>query len=125
MSQEIASLLSENDIALLLDLANLACHKGFPSEARVIVDGVLAVRPNFAPALITLAYSHVVVDDFETCLDILNPLLTANPNDAEARIIQGLAFLLSHRPGMAKEAFDCIPEDSPQKQLAAELISAL
>ena len=123
MTQE--TLLGANDIALLLDIANLACHKGMPGEARTIVDGVLAVRPGFAPAVITLVYSHVVVDDFDTALELLAPLLEQRPNDADARIIQGLALSLAGRGQEAAEAFAHIPADCPQHQLAEELAQAL
>lgn len=125
MTQNAHAFLGDNDIALLLEIANLACHKGLPTAARTIADGVLAVRPDFAPATITLAYSHVVVDDFDTALDMLAPLLEKNPADAEARVIQGMAFLLSDRRSEAEEAFAHIPEQSPQKQLAADLLQSL
>ena len=118
-------LLDNNEVALLLDLANLACHKGMPEEARVIVDGVLAVRPNFVPALITLAYSHLVVDDFDRALEILEPVLAAKPDDADARIVQLLTLLLAGKRSEADEAFDYIPEGCPQQQLANELRQAL
>ncbi len=125
MSQNTSALLDDGDIALLLDIANLACHKGMPAEARTIVDGVLAVRPGFVPARITLAFSHLVVDDFDKALDILNPLLEQRPDDADARIMEGLTHLLAGRSRDADEAFAHIPEHCPQKQLAAELARAL
>ena len=125
MTQTMNPFLGENDIALLLDIANLACHKGMPIEARTIVDGVLAVRPGFPPAVITLAHSHLVVDDFDMALDILTPLLEQNPDDADARLLQGLALLLSGRRNEAEDAFAHIPADCPQRLLAAELARAL
>ncbi|MBO4300972.1 MAG: tetratricopeptide repeat protein [Desulfovibrio sp.] len=125
MAQTIATLLEDKDIALLLDIANLACHKGMPAEARVILDGVLAVRPGFAPAVIALAYSHLVVDDFDTALDILAPILEQSPEDADACVIQGLTLLLAGRKSEAEDAFGHIAEGCPQKQLAMELASSL
>ncbi|MCR5814020.1 MAG: tetratricopeptide repeat protein [Desulfovibrio sp.] len=117
-------LLDDQAVALLLDMANLACHKGFPAQARVMLDGVLSVRPNFAPALITLAYSHLVVDDFDQVFAILTPVLEANPDDADARIVEGMAFLLSGKNVEAQESFAHLAEGSPQKQLALELAAA-
>lgn len=122
---KIQDLLQENHIALLLELANLSCHKGLPTAARTIADGILALKPGFPPALISLAYSHVVVDDFDHALEILEPLLKDNPEDSDARIIQGMALLLAQRQAEAKEAFSHIPEDAPQKILATELLKAL
>ena len=125
MTQTTTAFLGDKDIALLLDIANLACHKGMPAEARTIVDGVLAVRPGFAPAVITLAYSHLVVDNFDMALDILAPLLEQSPDDADARVIQGMALLLAGRRYEAEDAFTHIPDNCPQKLLATELARAL
>ncbi|MCR4666687.1 MAG: tetratricopeptide repeat protein [Desulfovibrio sp.] len=125
MTQTKPAFLEDKGISLLLDIANLACHKGMPAEARTIVDGVLAVKPGFPPATITLAYSHLVVDDFDTALDVLTPLLKDHPDDADARIIQGLTLLLAGRKAEAEDAFENIPEGCPQKLLAAELAKTL
>ena len=125
MTQATTPLLASDDISLLLEVANLACHKGMPAAARDIADGVLAVRPGFVPAVITLAYSHLVTDDFDTALAVLGPLLEQHPDDPDARIVQGMALLFSDRKGEAEEAFAHIPADCPQKLLAAELARAL
>lgn len=117
--------LKDDDVALLLDIANLACHKGMPAEARTIADGVLAVRPGFAPAVITLAYSHLVVNDFATALDMLASLLEQRPDDADALLVQGLAYMLDERRDEAENAFARIPEGCPQKSLAMELVREL
>ena len=41
-------MVSEKQMARLLDLANLACQKGLVGEARTIFQAVLALRPGFA-----------------------------------------------------------------------------
>ena len=125
MTQTPAPLLEPDNISLLLEIANLACHKGMPSAARDIVDGVLAMQPGFVPAVITLAYSHLVVDDFDTALAVLEPLLEQHPDDPDARVVQGLALLLSGRKGEAEDAFAHIAAGCPQKLLAVELARAL
>ncbi|MBQ9405885.1 MAG: tetratricopeptide repeat protein [Desulfovibrio sp.] len=117
--------LDDNAIALLLEIANLACHKGMPAETRTITDGVLAVRPGFVPAIITKAYSYLVVDDFDTALEMLDHVLEQQPDDADARIMQGLALLLTDRRTEAQEAFTHIPDNCPQKQLSVELARLL
>lgn len=115
------SFLDDASVSLLLDIANLACHKGFPGEARAIVDGILAVKPNFVPARITLAFSHLVVDSFAEAHEILEKILAENPVDADARVIQGLAYLLEGKRSEATESFSRIPQDAPQKKFADEL----
>ena len=72
------AVLKDNEIALLLEIANMACHLGFPGHARTISEGVLAVKENFVPAQITKAYTYLVVDDFENALAILDPILENN-----------------------------------------------
>ena len=115
------SFLDDSSVSLLLDIANLACHKGFPGEARAIVDGILAVKPDFVPARITLAFSHLVVDSFDEAHRILGEILEKNPVDADACVFQGLAYLLEGKRSEATETFSRIPKDASQKKLADEL----
>ncbi len=119
------SFLDDTSVALLLDIANLACHKGFPGEAREIVDGILAVKPDFVPARITLAFSYLVVDSFGEAHDILNDILTKNSMDFDARVIQGLAYLLEGKLTEAKESFAKIPQDAQQRIIADELSQSM
>lgn len=96
---------SEQQIARLLDLGNLACQKGMVKEARTIIGGVLALRPDFAPALIGMAFTHVVVDDFDGALAILDKVLAASPNDSDALAMLGLAHMLAGRRDEAEPGF--------------------
>ena len=109
---------SEQQIARLLDLGNLACQKGMVKEARTIIGGVLALRPDFAPALIGMAFTHVVVDDFEGALAILDKVLAASPNDSDALAMLGLAHMLAGRRDEAEQAFARIPQDAAAADLA-------
>jgi len=118
-------LLEDADISLLLDIANMACHRGFPAEARSIVDGVLAIKPDFPPALISLAFSHLIVDAFDEALAILDPVLEKNPKDNDAIIMKGMTLLLNKKISEAKELFDSIPENAPQKSIAKDLLASL
>ena len=113
--------LDERSVALLLDVANVACHNGYPGEAREIVDGVLAERPDFPPARITLAFTHLVVDEFDQAHEILNDVLAKNPNDADALFLQGFAYYLAGDTSMADQAFDALPKDAPQRQMVEAL----
>lgn len=125
MSDEKTTILTDKDVSTLLEIANLACHKGFPNAARNIVEGILAERKGFVPATITLAYSYVVVDEFDKALGILDEILDRNPDDGDARVMQVLAFMLSGRSDEAKQSLGRFNGDSPQKQLAFELIQNL
>lgn len=109
---------SERQTARLLDLANLACQKGLVGEARTIFRAVLALKPDFVPALVGLAFSHVVVDDFDGALTILDGALAAHPADADALAMRGLACMLSGRKEEAEQAFAAIPQDCAAAEMA-------
>ena len=111
-------MLSEQQIARLLDVAVLACQKGLVRESRIILQGVLALRPDFAPALIGLAFSHIVVDDFDGALALLDRVLSKAPDDADALAMKGLACILAGRRTEAEEAFAGIEQDSSAAAMA-------
>lgn len=115
-------MVSEKQMARLLDLANLACQKGLVGEARTIFRAVLALRPDFAPALVGLAFSHVVVDDFDTALTILDKVLAGNAADADALAMRGLACLLAGRREEAEQAFTAIPQDCAAAEMARAIM---
>ncbi|MBQ7585353.1 MAG: tetratricopeptide repeat protein [Desulfovibrionaceae bacterium] len=119
------ALLADQDVSLLLEIANMACHMGFPADALKMVEGILEFKPNFVPALITKAYAFLVVDKFDEALDLLDPILKANPADNDAWVMQGLVLLLSKRRSEALESFEHIAPDSQQKTVALELSKAL
>ncbi|HJA08860.1 MAG TPA: tetratricopeptide repeat protein [Candidatus Mailhella merdigallinarum] len=109
---------SERQIARLLDIGNLACQKGLVAHARTIFDGVLALKPNFAPALVGLAFTHVVVDDFDGAQSILDKVLAANPEDSDALAVSGLSHMLAGRRDEAEQTFARIPQDSAAADMA-------
>ncbi|WP_297218890.1 tetratricopeptide repeat protein [uncultured Desulfovibrio sp.] len=111
-------MLTERQIARLLDLANLACQKGMIGEGRSIFQAVLAIRPGFAPALVGLAFSHIVVDDFDGALTLLDKVLAANAADADALAMRGLACMLAGRREEAEQAFAGIPQDCAAAAMA-------
>lgn len=117
-------MLSDRQIARLLDLGNLACQKGLVSDARTILDGVLALRPDFAPAQVGLAFTHVVVDDFDGAVAILDKVLDANPADSDALAVLGLSHMLAGRQSDAEQAFARIPQDSAAADMARAIMEA-
>lgn len=117
-------MLSERHIARLLDLGNLACQKGMVGNARIIFDGVLALKPGFAPALVGLAFSHVVVDDFDRAHEILDQVLAVNPDDADALAMLGLSHMLAGRRDDAERVFARLPRDGTAADLARAIMEA-
>lgn len=88
-------MLTASDIQRLLDIANVGCHTGHVGQARTIYEGVLALKPGFAPARIGLAYSHLVIDEFDEAEIELKEILDANPADADALALLGLVYTLA------------------------------
>ena len=112
---------SDQQIARLLDLAGLAITKGMVQQARAICQGVLAAKGDFAPALITMAFSYIVIDDFEKAREILNEVLEANPKDNEALAMLGMSYALTGDQAEAKEILDKIDTSSSSSALVQNL----
>ncbi|MBQ3059980.1 MAG: tetratricopeptide repeat protein [Desulfovibrio sp.] len=117
-------MLSERQIARLLDIANLACHKGMVREARAIFSAVLALQPDFAPAQIGLAFSHIVVDAFDEAQAILEGVLSRDAGDADALAMLGLTHMLAGRRDAAEEAFALISNESTAASMARVIMEA-
>lgn len=119
-------MLSDTQIQRLIDLANAACQKGFVDDARVMLDGVLALRPDCAPARIGLAFTHIVVDDFDGAVAILDDqVLARNPDDFDALALKGLAFMLAGRSDEARETLGRVPEDAAASDMARAVLAEM
>ena len=116
-------MLAASEIQRLLDIANVGCHTGHVGQARTIYEGVLAMRPGFAPARIGLAYSHLVLDEFEAAEDILNDVLAACPADADAQVLLGLVHTLAGRRPQAEALLRPLSTgQGARAELAAQLL---
>lgn len=119
-------MLSDAQIQRLLDVANAACQKGYVENARTIYEGVLAVKPGFAPALIGQALTHVVVDDFDGATSILqDEVLRDHPEDADALSLLGLTCMLAGRNDEARAALVRVPEDCPAGKMARSILAEM
>ncbi len=119
-------MLSESQIRRLLDIANAACHKGNAADARIIYDGVLALRPGFAPARIGMALSHIVVNEFEKSEELLKAVLEENPDDVDAQVMLGLCYVLAGRGEEAETVLTPVAEGrEPASELASSLLESL
>ena len=90
-------MVEESTIVRLMDIANAACHKGKVFEARTIFDNILVIKPGHVPALIGLALSHLVVNDFAKAEAMLREILAKNEGDADAQAMLGLCLTLMKR----------------------------
>ncbi len=118
-------MLTSAEITRLLDIAAAGINKGEVAAARTICRGILAGRPEHAPALITLALSHIAVGEYESADTILmDQVLEADPDDADALVYLGLSAKLAGRADEAEEIFGRIPAGTPAGELAAKLLEA-
>lgn len=117
-------MISEAQLSRLLDVALTAAHRGLAADSRAMLEGLLAYKPGHAPALIGLAFTHVVVNDFDPAIDMLRrDVLDKNPGDQEALAILGLALKLAGRQGEAEEILAGLKTGADG--VAAELAAAL
>ena len=106
-------MLTDSQIARLLDIANAGCHKGMVLEARTIYDGVLALRPGHVPALIGQALSHVVIGEYDKAETLLrNGVLADHPDHPDARAMLGLCLSLADQQDYARDIHQPLPADN-------------
>ena len=116
-------MLTDSQIVRLLDIANAGCHKGMVMEARTIYEGILAVLPGHAPALIGRALSHIVIGEYGQAETILrSEVLSENPDDAEGRVMLGLCLFLADKKDEAEEILQPLAEE---EHSSAELANSL
>ena len=120
-------MLNQDQIIRLQDIGVSACHSGAVFEARKIFDGLLALRPDSATALIGKVLSHIVVDEFQLAEELLRTrVLENNPDDAEALAMLGLCYTLGGHPEEARIVLGKISgQETPTGQLARDLLSGL
>ena len=90
-------MLEESHIVRLMDIANAACHKGMVLDARTIFDSILVIKPGHVPALIGLALSHLVVNEFSKAESMLRDILAKHGDDADAQVMLGFCLKLMKR----------------------------
>jgi hypothetical protein len=97
---------SPEEIKRLLDIANAGCSTGRVAQARTIYQGILSLKPGFAPAAIGLAFTHIVVDDFAEGERLLREdVLAATPDDEDALVMLSLCYTLA---GQREEAAEIL-----------------
>ena len=119
-------MLTEKEIARLLDVANAGVNRGEIAAARRVYEGVLAVRPDHVGAKLGLALSHIAVGDCEKADEILTALLERLPEDPDVLVYLGLSAALSNRKEEAAGYLARVPgEAEGARRLADELSASL
>ena len=115
-------MIEDKQIHRLVEIGLLACHKGLPAEGRTIFTSLLSYNPNLTPAVIGLAFSHLVVGELSQAEEILAQVLAPNPHDQEALALLGL---IKHFSGQKDEASQIFEGLAPGDNLAAKLAQEL
>lgn len=121
-------MLTTAQIQLLLEISLAGSRTGQVLAARDICAAILIVKPDFAPARIALAFSHIVVDEFDEACTILYGILQTAPDDADALIMLGLAETLANNSGEARKALTRVRagstvEGDPRALIASTLLA--
>ncbi len=117
-------MINEKQIKRLLDIANTGCQQGHVFDARVIYSSFLELDPDFAPAAIGFAFSHIVTDEFDKAKTIINEVLAKNPEDSDAKVMLCLCYLLGNEADKAQEILRLVSEEKGTSagNLASELL---
>lgn len=120
-------MLTDAQVQRLQDIAYCATHAGNVLDARTIFAGILAIKPHSVACKIGMAFTHLVVDEFDKAESILkDDVLAANPDDNEAKALLGLNFLLAGHSEEAKAIFLLLQEqDGPACALANDLLGTI
>ncbi len=119
-------MLTKEQIARLLDIANAGCHKGMVEESRAIYEGILAVKPGHVPALIGQAFSNIVIGEYAEAEEKLAAIIAQHPEDDDAKAMLGLSFFLEGKKDKAKERLASVQEgDGGAAKLAASLMEQM
>ncbi len=117
---------NEKNIARLMDIATAACHVGLVLDARVVFNAILEAKKDFAPAKLGLAYSYLVIDQFEQATALTQEVLDADPNDTDAIGLLGFCCYLAGDKEQATTLLEPLNncENAQAKQLAQDILSA-
>lgn len=96
----------KQDVRTLINIGYLACVQGKVAQARQLFAALKDIEPQgtelFALSL-GLALSHMVVDDFKSCDQMLRDLIAAGDADQEATAFLALSLALQKKEAEVKD----------------------
>ena len=90
-------MLEKEDLQTLAEMGFCAVSMGNMLPARIIFEGLAAVRPGHEAPLMGLAMSHYMVDEFEAAEEILRQLMRNKPDFRLAGVHLALCLILAGR----------------------------
>lgn len=117
-------MLTDKEIARLLDIANAGLNRGEVAAARRVYEGVLAVHPEHVGAKLGMVLSHIAVGEYEKADALLKALLERLPEDPDVLVYLGLSAALSGRKDEARDFLARVSEGAEGARRLAEELSA-
>ena len=96
-------ILEKEKISALIQIGFAGCAKGQLFQARRLFEGLLCVDSELVGAKIGLAFSYIVVDDFDKADQILDELLVSHSDDADVKAMKVFSLALQKKSEEAKK----------------------
>lgn len=96
-------ILEKEKISALIQIGFAGCAKGQIFQARRLFEGLLCADSELVGAKIGLAFSYIVVDDFDKADQILDDLLVSHSDDADVKAMKVFSLALQKKSEEAKK----------------------
>ena len=96
-------ILEKEKISALIQIGFAGCAKGQIFQARRLFEGLLCADSELVGAKIGLAFSYIVVDDFDKADQILDELLVSHSDDADVKAMKVFSLALHKKSEEAKK----------------------
>ncbi|WP_294565872.1 hypothetical protein [uncultured Succinatimonas sp.] len=96
-------ILEKEKISALIQIGFAGCAKGQIFQTRRLFEGLLCVDSELVGAKIGLAFSYIVVDDFDKADQILDELLVSHSDDADVKAMKVFSLALQKKSEEAKK----------------------
>ena len=96
-------ILEKEKISALIQIGFAGCAKGQIFQARRLFEGLLCADSELVGAKIGLAFSYIVVDDFDKADQILDELLVSHSDDADVKAMKVFSLSLQKKSEEAKK----------------------
>ncbi len=96
-------ILEKEKISALIQIGFAGCAKGQIFQARRLFEGLLCADSELVGAKIGLAFSYIVVDDFDKADQILDEFLVSHSDDADVKAMKVFSLALQKKSEEAKK----------------------
>ena len=105
---------------MLLTIYFAACASGKVAHARKLFENLRIAYPEADPVQVGLAFSHIVVDDFETGERLLQEVISRGDEDQDALSLLAFSKALQKKEDEVREIAASISEEHPSAYKLAQ-----